>query len=78
MSAGEDAAAREAEMLALLDRLTLEIAASNAALKLAAEELRFEDAAVLRDKVKEIKGEKPGEEPEVPYTHRKTRKRRGW
>ncbi len=47
-------------------------------MKLAAEDLRFEDAAVLRDKVKEIRGEKPGEEPEVPYTHRKTRKRRGW
>jgi len=50
MSAGEDAAAREAEILALLDRLTLEIAASNAALKLAAEELRKLEKSLREDR----------------------------
>jgi len=40
MSAGDGAAAREAEMRALLEKLTLEIAALNAALALASLELR--------------------------------------
>jgi len=40
MSAGDGAAAREAEMRALLEKLTLEIAALNAVLALAALELR--------------------------------------
>ena len=40
MSAGDGAAAREAEMRALLEKLTLEIAASNAALARAALEMR--------------------------------------
>lgn len=46
-------------------------------MKMAAEELRFEDAADIRDRIKEVRGEKEdAPQADVPYTHKKTRRKR--